>query len=90
MRIPVALPLLNASVYLLYWYKSTNTDAEGAAISGHQLARLQPHARAHWAGRNTNIYSTLCIPTFTQLGVERVKHVARLHLVPQLQAKLLA
>ena len=31
------------SGYLLYWYKSTNTDAEGSAASGHIINPLREH-----------------------------------------------
>jgi hypothetical protein len=31
------------SGYLLYWYKSTNTDAQGSAASGHITNTLREH-----------------------------------------------
>ena len=31
------------SVYLLYWYKGTNADAEGAALSGFIVCRSSKH-----------------------------------------------
>jgi hypothetical protein len=45
------------SIYLLYWYKSADTDAEGRADSSHeasdatQRAQRAAHAAAPHAGR---------------------------------------
>ena len=51
------------SVYVLYRYKSTNTDAEGGQHSGAEVSAL---ADTLW-----------CIPTWTKLVAVAAQHVAR-------------
>ena len=42
------LDISRYSVYLLYWYKSTNTDAEGASLSRQQL---DEHKLREWEAK---------------------------------------
>ncbi len=48
----VSLVKLICSIYLFYWYKSTNTDATGLAAIG---VACQPHAAATEHGTSCNV-----------------------------------